>query len=309
MKRSLLIHPDELSRTWIDRMAGLGVTTLALHPTGGRNADQSLSDLLMRLEDPAYRALIDYAIDEAGLQIEYSLHAASYLLQRDLFDTHPDWFRMDGAGERVREVNFCVSNPEALAYYCARAVELAKKLYRSAPNYYFWMDDVQSSCCHCPACNRYRESDQQMIVMNAMVTALRKVNPEARLAHLAYLRTLTPPKEIKPAPGIFLEFAPIERDFTLPAWLSSPEYTQNILDLLDYFGRDHARVLEYWFDNSLFSRWKKPPKQFVPNNTLIRDDIRYYRELGFEDIACFACFLGEDYEALWGEPDISAFAD
>lgn len=134
MKKSLLIHPDELSRKWVDRMVGLGVDTIALHPTGGRNADRSLRDLLERLNDPAYRALIDYACD-AGLSMEYSLHAGSYLLPRGLFDEHPDWFRMDGEGKRVREVNFCPSNPEALAYFVDRAVELAQMLYRSAPNF------------------------------------------------------------------------------------------------------------------------------------------------------------------------------
>ena len=46
----------------------------------------------------------------------------------------------------------------------------------------------------------------------------------------------------------------------------------------------------------------------MPNHDLIRGDIRYYRELGFDDIASFACFLGEDYEELYGEADITPFA-
>jgi len=32
---SLLIHPEELSLSWIDRMAQHGIPTLALHPEGG----------------------------------------------------------------------------------------------------------------------------------------------------------------------------------------------------------------------------------------------------------------------------------
>lgn len=147
------------------------------------------------------------------------------------------------------------------------------------------------------------------MVMNAVVTALRKKIPGAQLAHLAYYDTLTPPKTVNPAPGIFVEFAPIERDFTKFVRDSAPEYEANICALLDYFGSGNARVLEYWFDNSLFSRWKKPPKPFKPNNAIIRDDIAYYRGLGFGNVACFACFLGDDYEALYGEPDISAYAD
>lgn len=37
-------------------------------------------------------------------------------------------------------------------------------------------------------------------------------------------------------------------------------------------------------------------------------DIAFYREKGFEYISSFACFLGEDYEALYGAPDIAPFA-
>ena len=66
-------------------------------------------------------------------------------------------------------------------------------------------------------------------------------------------------------------------------------------------------MLEYWYDNSLFSRWKKPPKQMFPKNHLIPADLAFYRSLGFEDIASFACFLGEDYEALYGDFDLSAY--
>lgn len=308
MKKSLLIHPDELTHKWVDRMVGLGVDTLVLHPVGGKKADQSLTDLLEKLADPAYRAQIDDAID-AGLSVEYALHAGSYLLPRGLYDVHSDWFRMDGEGKRCREINFCPANPEALAYFVDRAVELAQQLYRSAPTFYFWLDDAKDSTCKCPACAGLSASDQQLLVMNAVVTALREKIPGARLAHLAYYGTLTPPTTVKPAPGIFVEFAPIERDFTRFVRDSAPEYEANLRALLAYFGREEARVLEYWYDNSLFSRWKKPPKPFAPNNAIIRDDIAYYRALGFQDIACFACYLGEDYEALYGEPDVSAYAD
>ena len=66
-------------------------------------------------------------------------------------------------------------------------------------------------------------------------------------------------------------------------------------------------MLEYWYDNSLFSNWKKPPAKFSPDNEMIKADIEFYKRLGFNDIASFACYLGEDYEALYGESDISAF--
>lgn len=78
--------------------------------------------------------------------------------------------------------------------------------------------------------------------------------------------------------------------------------------LFDVFGKRRARILEYWFDNLLFSQYKKPPKRFHPINEIVRNDIAYYQNIGFEDVASFACYLGDDYEWLWGPPDVSAFA-
>ena len=34
MKKGILIHPDELTRQWIDRMADNGINTVGIHPVG-----------------------------------------------------------------------------------------------------------------------------------------------------------------------------------------------------------------------------------------------------------------------------------
>ena len=77
--KKLLIHPEELSIQWIDRMVSQGVEILGLHPVGGDDAHASAARLLEQLETEAFRSLIDYAC-QRGLQIEYELHAASFLL-------------------------------------------------------------------------------------------------------------------------------------------------------------------------------------------------------------------------------------
>ena len=107
--------------------------------------------------------------------------------------------------------------------------------------------------------------------------------------------------------GIFLEYAHISRPRHMPI-RKMTELHENIRQSLAFFGRENSRVLEYRYDNSLFSKWKKPPIAFTPDNPTIRDDICWYTEVGFACIASFACFLGEDDEALYGEPDFSAFA-
>ncbi|MBE6602119.1 MAG: DUF4838 domain-containing protein [Ruminococcaceae bacterium] len=302
---SLLIHPEELSRAWIDRIAEHCIPTLALHPVGGHRAHLSFADLLSKLEEPSYRALLDYA-HERGLQIEYEIHAARYLLPAEEFDAHPEWFRMNCEGIRTPDVNFCASNTEALDFVAERAAETVKKLYRSTDRYFLWLDDTRDFQCHCPACAKLSPSDYQLKILNHIITRLRRDNPRASIPYLAYQSCIDVPKEITPEDGIFLEYAPINRDFHKP--MTESAESEPLQRLISYFGADTAKALDYWYDNSLFSKWKKPPVPFDVDAPVMEADFLWYRSLGIEDIGCFACFLGADYEELHGRVDIAPFA-
>ncbi len=309
MKNGMIIHPGELSKKWIDRLADAGVGTLGIHPEGGSGAPKSLERLISLLKTPEYRALIDYARSR-GLRIEYECHAAGYLMDRSLFADHPEYFRMNEAGERVSDWNFCVSNADALSLFSKRAAALALALYGSDKNFYFWMDDGRGIHCRCPKCRSLSPSDQQYIALRAALDEIKKHIPDARLAYLAYIDTITPPSVAHNADGLFLEYAPFEK-YTAKGEDSALRIEREramIAPLLDYFGREDAKVLEYWYDNSLFSRWKKPPARFVLNADAMVEDIRDYRAMGFDRISTFACFLGEDYEELYGEVDVTPFA-
>ena len=303
--KKLLIHPEELSRAWIDRMAAQGVDIVGIHPVGGGEAEESARRLMTQMESAEFRTLVDYAW-EKGLEVEYELHAASFLLPRELFQSCPAYFRMDN-GVRTPKVNFCPSNEEALELWADNGVKLARSLYRSRPYYYFWLDDTAAEHCTCPRCGALSMSDQQMLAVNRLTRKLRGIIPEAKVCFLAYFGTAAPPEKIAPEEGVFLEYAPMNRDFSLPAAAVSQEEKDNMDALMEVFGRKDATVLEYWYDNSMFSRWTKPPKPFVPRNDLIPEDLRWYEKRGFEHMASFACYLGREYEELYGEPDISAF--
>ena len=54
MKSGILIHPDELTNAWIDRMANAGIDVLGIHPVGGKNAAESLENLLQKLESRTF---------------------------------------------------------------------------------------------------------------------------------------------------------------------------------------------------------------------------------------------------------------
>jgi hypothetical protein len=306
MNKNLLVHPHELSRKWIDRMKEVGVETIGIHPVGGIRAPRFMKELMETMKTEEFKALIDYA-EECGLTIEYELHCAGYLLPRELFETRPELFRMNAAGERAKDYNFCFSNEEAVELFVQRAVELAGQLYKSSHKFYFWLDDGKDAKCHCPKCQQISAADQQLEINNRILKALKEKYSDAKLAYLAYFETMELPKNTVPEEGTFLEYAPIERDMKKPIEQMDPKEKENLLKLIEFFGKKDAKVLEYWYDNSLFSNWTKPPKKFEPNNELIAEDVKYYQSLGFDNIASFACYLGADYEELYGEADISGF--
>ena len=309
MKTKLIVHPHELDTDWIDRMVGLGVSVLGIHPEGGPTSHENVSRDLTRFDTPEFRSLIDYA-HARGLRVEYELHVARYLMPQHLFSEHPEWFRMDENGERIADFNFCVSNREALSFVADRALELSKHLYGSSPNYCLWLDDVKGRFCNCPSCKKLSPSDQNLTAMNAIVAALRRKHPNATLAYLAYYEGVTPPTQVSPAPGIFLEYAPFERYYPRKVSRQLDERDRAELEaLLQVFDAQTAWVLEYWFDNSYYTRRaeSRTPVPFTPDNARIKEEIQWYADRGITQLSSFACFLGKEYQRLHGTPDLSAF--
>ncbi len=302
---SLLVHPHELSKEWIDRMVKNKIPTIALHPVGGPKSHENLKDLVHRCQTPEFRSLIDYAY-EKGLTVEYEMHAMSYLLPRELFDEKPEWFRVNKDGVRSTDWNCCSHNEEALDYIAERAAELAKALYRSTDRYFFWLDDSRDSACYCDNCKDLTPSEQQMKVLNHILKRLKKDNENASLAYLAYFECIEPPVKVKPEKDIFLEYAPFDRDYHAP--IEGNKQGETLTELLKVFGKDTAKVLDYWYDNSLYSNYTKPPKQFTADKDVVFADFKYYRKLGFSDLSSFACYFGDDYTELYGEVDITDFA-
>ena len=310
MKNSVLVHTDELSKEWIDRVADANIGAIGIHPCGGKTAATSLMRLVEELKTPKYRELIDYAYSR-GIEIEYEMHACGYLLNRDLFDSHPEYFRVDKDGNRNSDFNLCVSNQNAVKLVAENAAKLATKLYRNNHIFYFWLDDGKDLGCHCPLCSKLSVSEQQLVVLNAMIKEIRKYIPDAKLAYLAYMDSIAAPKNVRANDGIFLEYAPFakytEKGENAAELIKREK--EMIAPLMQVFGSEPAKVLEYWYDNSLFSAWKKPPKKFVLKEAEMRADIAEYKKAGFSAISSFACFLGEDYEKLHGNVDISPFGD
>jgi hypothetical protein len=234
-----------------------------------------------------------------NINVEHQLHAMNDLLPRELFETDSMMFRMDKNGRRVKQSNLCIHSQRALDTIAANAVKYARLLPATNNRYYFWIDDAQPMCA-CSYCSQYSDSEQALIVENSIIKALREVDPQALLAHLAYANTLPAPRKVKPDEGVFLEFAPINRKYEKVLSDESPELMQYLKDNLEVFPVETAVVLEYWLDVSMFSRWKKPAVKLPWNKAVFEADIDMYAKIGISNITSFAVYIDDMYAKQYG---------
>lgn len=250
-----------------------------------------------------------------NIHVEHELHAMRDLLPRSLFDKNPEMFRMNTEGVRVSDYNCCTNTPQALEIIAENAVKYAEVLTPTTNRYFYWIDDGVPMCS-CEHCKNFSDSDQALIIENAMVRALRKVYPQATLAHLAYINTLTPPKQIKPEEGIFLEFAPIHRQWDKPlsdraagmvtpnqgrgGFFSHGETIDLLHENLEIFPPATAQVLEYWLDVSLQSKWKKPAKKLEWHPDVCKQDAELYNRAGIKHITTFGVYIDGTYKDNYG---------
>lgn len=246
-----------------------------------------------------------------GIDFEFEEHMMYFLLPRDLFPAHPEYFRMDRNGIRTDDANGCPSSKAALEVVKAQAKELARRYEPTNDRYYFWMDDG-GGICHCPKCRFLTASDQALIFENAVIEAVKEINPNAEVAHLCYHETLDPPVHVTPRKDIFLEFAPFFRNWEHSLLDSSAkgrtgithaEYLAKLKANLKVFPAETAQILEYWMDESLFSGWDKDNLVEVPwNPEVFKKDLDVYAGLGIRHIMCYCAYVGPEYVGRFGPP-------
>jgi hypothetical protein len=294
----VVLLPDDLTLPdWPERARKAGLTTIGIHHQNSPQAvvDWARTDAGGRFHEDCRKL---------GLEVEYELHAMKELLPRGLFARNPDLFRMNEKGERTADANCCVHSDRALAVIAENAVRVAEALRPTTGRYFFWGDDGQP-WCSCPECRDLSPSEQALVVENRVLRALKKADPRARLAHLAYLNTVPPPRKLKPDEGVFLEYAPIERRYDLPFERQQDPKRADGLSALDanleVFPRETVQVLEYWLDVSRFSGWKRPAVKLPWNREVFRADVAAYRRRGVRHITTFAAWIDADYEQRFGD--------
>ena len=301
--RGVVLVPDDLSLAdWPQRARKCGLDRIALHH------GLSPARVTAFIRSPAGEKFLA-SCKELGLEIEYELHAMRELLPRDLFAKDATLFRMNEKGERVNDVNLCVHSQRALELAAENAIALGATLPPTTHRHFLWGDDGEP-WCRCPKCSDLSDSDQALVVENHLVKALRRGDPQAELAHLAYANTLAPPASVRPEPGLFLEFAPLEMRFKRPLTpLAAPENAEVLAQLdanLAIFPRETAQALEYWLDDSMYSGWRKPARPLRWSDEVFASDLDTYASRGVRRITSFAVYIDADYVARLGFPDAVA---
>jgi hypothetical protein len=304
-----VLYPFDLTLAdWPERAQRAGLNTIGLH------AARRLDVLRDFITGPDGRRFLEQC-EKLGIAVEFELHAMGELLSRELYYKAPTLFRVDDNSTRNVDANCCPHNAAALDIIAAKAVEWAKIFRPTTGRYFFWPDDG-AQWCRCEDCRDFSASEQALLVENHILRALRAHDSRATLAHISYHHTLAAPVKVKPEPGVFLEFAPIERRYTHSIAESdvktgnthagNPATHGGYLDILaanmKLFGADTTQVLEYWLDVSRFSGWKRPAVKLPWNPAVCRADIAAYRALGVQHFTTFATYIDADYVILHGDP-------
>ncbi len=299
--RGVVVYPSDIRtlglEEWGRRIDLAGLDVIGLHAATSNDPIDTLEAFIRSRLGRDFLLLCK----ERGVAVEYELHALETLLPRSLYETHPELFREDENGERVADYNCCFTSPAVIEAIRPQLERLLDWMRPTMHRYFLWPDDKEHRYCHCPQCRDYSPSEQTLIFENRLLALLREYDPQATLAHLAYHQTLPAPHKVRAAAGVFLEYAPILRDYAEPLPASE---LQALKDNLLAFPPESQHVLEYWLDESMNARWKKterPALSFDPSQC--ERDIALYRSLGACSLTNFATWLDGAYLARHGSTD------
>ena len=298
----------DIDEKWFNILEKLNIKNVGIHTLyqcGG------VSGLLEWLEEDKTKKLLKDA-ESRGFNFTFPIHAVDYLLPRSLFNEHPEYFRVNKDGIRTNDWNLCVSNKEALKYVEDSSYELAKKLNQKSSYYEIWSDDSLNSYCHCDKCKKYTPADQNLIISTSILKGLKRLNKNAKNSYLAYQDSLDVPNQ-NVNEDLFLEFAPIDRNHSIP--MSSSEDKNNInnrevLNKLCNVFKNNVYILEYYLDVSYFCRWNRAnAKALELDEHVLEEDFKFYDKHNVSNLYTFAGFIDNEWIEKYGIQDLIKYSN
>ena len=168
-KKGIVAVPDDFKGVdWISKAKAAGLNTLGIHSGGGK-----AHDIFVNLGDFASKEF-QQKVAANGLKLEYELHASKNLMPEIWFETHPEYFQQTQRSQiRVKDYNWCVSNPDTLEIIGNSAADIICRLPSSTHDYFLWACDAPGQWCHCKGPSMplflYLSSFSAMIVFTAFV--------------------------------------------------------------------------------------------------------------------------------------------
>ncbi|MHB1457324.1 MAG: DUF4838 domain-containing protein [Armatimonadota bacterium] len=224
------------------------------------------------------------AMADRDMGLDLGGHYLPGLLPRDLFDTHPEYFRMEN-GKRVKDLNMCASSPEAIevmAVNAQREIDYIKAFSRPE-TFHLWADDIfEGGTCSCDKCKDLSGSDQLLKILNDLTDKL-DLGDDIKIADIAYHGSVIPPTTVKASKNLRVMYAARERCYRHPmdgceTNLRYSEYLKGNLKAMP----DGSEVFDYLQDLILFRFMA------VPLHPIIGKDAKIYKDAGVDGVFAHA---------------------
>ena len=205
-------------------------------------------------------------------------HTLPLLVPADeFFETHPEYFAEVG-GQRIRDGQLCLSNPDVLRIVTERVLD---RIRRDPEATYFGVSQRDTlgycECSECAAVDAAADSHAGSVIkfVNAVAEAVEKEFPGKIIETLAYQYSRKPPKGLHPRANVMPCLCSIECDFKEPLVRSGyPENAALVNDLKGWGAlTDRLYVWDYTTD---FRQYQLP----FPNIGSMQPNMRLFREAG-----------------------------
>lgn len=233
--------------------------------------------------------------DRGGSPSEYcvnSVHMMQWIITRDMFDSHPEYFGCDDKGNRSTNRQPCFSNDDVFRL----TVDFANNFFAQYDTIFSVSQNDGMSFCRCDKCRAFNEahggtdSASMINFVNRVAEEVRKTHPDARFETLAYQDTLTPPENLEIADGVVIRMCPINgcvlHDFGDPSCRENAKFDKALrgwAELTDsIYMWNYSTDFQYYY--ALF-----------PNITTLQKRYQYFRDNNV--ISVFDNGCGEDMPA------------
>ncbi len=135
-RRGIVLYPAiwyHGAQEWVNLMVQSGVNLLGIHADSNF---ETLSKLKAYLQSEQGRLLLTECTRHS-IDVEYEVHALQHLLPRELFDQHPEYFRMDKDGNRQRQFNMSFTEEGAYREIEKRIIEITQWMKPTTHRYFF----------------------------------------------------------------------------------------------------------------------------------------------------------------------------